>query len=235
MHALPIVNNRYKLQFLFLILFLNLNCKVETVSQKITHFYNADLNDNLLTMVDKGLTNYQLKYMLDTILSENFNMNDTDNKYCIFYFSGFSKIGSAIFIDSNDSIWYLLSEIDRPDKHISALHGIYEIGGVIKHIYYTIERRKIKQTEFNSNCIYKSFFKNITCLKEELMTTEGQPINEMVLKFWNKSNGKLGIEFYDIYDKRPIKEPNRKKTKPILIKEGFDSSKIIQKKIKFIK
>lgn len=235
MSALLKVNKPYKLLFVFLILFMNIKCKIESTSHRIIHFYNTELNDNILNMVGQGRINYQLKYLLDTILNENFNKSDTDVKYCIFYFYEFSKTGSAVFIDGNDSVWYLLTEIARPDKRVNTSHGIYKVGDDIRHIYYIIDKRKIMPHEFNSICSYKAFFKNKPCNFEELTSTEGQPTNEIVLKFWNKINGKLAIEFYEFYDKNLIKEANRKKTKSILIKAGFDSSKIIQKKIKFIK
>lgn len=204
-------------------------CASERDALKITNFYNSDLNGNVIQTLGEGRIHWQMKYLLDTIIDKNVKKNDGDTKYCVFEFFDFSYSGTAIYIDSDDTISYRLTELNGSNASAGAFTARFSIGDSLHLVRYVIKAQKLNGINISNRCDFKSFFLKKTCNPMDLRVGDDGPSINTVLKFWKERNGSLTIEFYDHYGLNFYPEPNK-----IRNVQAGDSSKPFKMKIKFL-
>ena len=193
------------LVLLILAFILNIKCKVETASQKITYFYNDVVNDKMDNSYSNNDIVYHMKYLLDTIIKKHYRSNDKDTKYCIFYFPMFGNSTFANYIDTHDTVSYWIKETDETINEIKKSH--FKLNDSIINIGYTITENYFSKSEIKLNRYYNLYFNRQLKIEPEPMSFDGIE-TPVILKFWNNKSNGLSIEFYKFYKDSLVQKPN---------------------------
>lgn len=217
-----------KIKIYFVFLLLNIQCHSIQLSEKITNYYNNDLNGEVLRTLGQGRIHWQMKYLLDTIIGSKFIKSNHDTAYCLFDFNDFSYTGIAYYIDNDDSIFYSLTELNISGTNRGNLLARFKINDYICSKRYKISMQRLNTNQISNNCDFRDFFLKKPCCIETLGYVEGPSINT-ILKIWKSRNGKVSFEFFERYGTSYPKEPMRKYTS-----QGLDSVSKVVKKIRFL-